>query len=91
MVLRGNWSLAAFKMSLNAEVDAVLSVVPDRLAYELASLHYANEQVFLRRFFGCFQNGAWMPLGWCNVPDDGLDISMAAAVYVHFQRAGIPL
>jgi hypothetical protein len=91
MVLRGNWSLAAFKMSLNAEVDAVLSVVPDRLVHVLASFRYADEQVFLRQFFGSSRNGAWMPLGWCNVPDDGLDISMAAAVYVHFQRAGIPL
>lgn len=90
MVLRGNWSLASFEMSSKAEVDAVLSVVPGSFAHELASLHYANEQVFLRRFFGCFRNGAWLTPGWCNVPDDGWDMRMAAAMYVHFQRAGIP-
>ena len=81
---------SAFEMSPNAEVDAVLSVVPGSFAHELASLHYANEQVFLMRFFGSFRNGAWLTPGWYNVPDDGWDMRMAAAMYVHFQRAGIP-
>ena len=85
LVGQGEWNLSDFEPADDAEVDAVLGLIPKEDIEFLSGCKWGAD--FARHFFAQWHEDRWSP--WSerrDAPHDGWDLSLAAGLYLRLNR-----
>ena len=85
LVRHGEWDLSDFEPADDAEVDAVLGLIPKEDIEFLSGCKWGAD--FARHFFAQWHEDRWSP--WSErryAPHDGWDLSLAAGLYLRLNR-----
>lgn len=86
LVRHGVWDLDEFEAAPQADVNMVLTVIPDEARARISESLCRRPPDFVRCFFAQFIDGKWEDAKWRYAPSDDWDLCLAAGLYAELHR-----